>query len=158
MNPNPNHENRANEPVYRSSHSALLHGRPVTMSIAIMFTTVALGLTIRFAHIGLPPVIVKYGGSALWAAMIYWVCSTLLPSFSLLRCAVASGILAMSVEFLKLYNPPWLDAFRSTLPGILLLGRIFNPWDIVVYWIAILVAVGCELRARQHYFTSRSKQ
>jgi len=41
------------------------------------------------------------------------------------------------VEFLKLYHAPWLDAFRLTLPGILVLGRHFSLWDILAYWIAI---------------------
>jgi hypothetical protein len=93
---------------------------------------------------------VKYGGSALWAAMIYWVCSTLLPSWPLLWSAMISGILGTAIEFLKLYNPPWLDAFRSSLPGILLLGRIFNPWDIVVYWIAIALGVGLDFELRRN--------
>jgi hypothetical protein len=61
-----------------------------------------------------------------------------------------SGILGMVVEFLKLYNPPWLDTFRATLPGILLLGRIFNPWDIVVYWIAIVMVAGVDVKVRTH--------
>jgi hypothetical protein len=115
-----------------------------------MLITVVSGLTIRFAHLGLPASVVKYGGSALWAAMIYWVGSTLLPSWHPLWSALMSGILGTVVEFLKLYNPPWLDAIRSTLPGTLLLGRIFNPWDIVVYWIAIVFAAGWDVKMRQH--------
>ena len=59
------------------------------------------------------------------------------------------------MEFLKLYDPPWLDAFRSTLPGIVLLGRIFNPWDIVVYWIAIILSAGFDVKMRLNWFTSR---
>jgi hypothetical protein len=37
----------------------------------------------------------------------------------------------------KLYRVPWLDAFRLTLPGVILLGRYFSIRDIVAYWIAI---------------------
>ena len=54
-----------------------------------------------------------------------------------------------------MYDPPWLDAFRSTLPGIVLLGRIFNPWDIVVYWIAIILSAGFDVKMRLNWFTSR---
>jgi hypothetical protein len=128
----------------------LMQGRPTATSLSVMLITVVSGLTIRFAHLGLPTSMVKYGGSALWAAMIYWVCSTLLPSWRLLWSAMISGILGTAIEFLKLYNPPWLDAFRSTLPGILLLGRIFNPWDIVVYWIAIALGVGLDFELRRN--------
>lgn len=162
MNSNPNKEariiritqmNRSTDP----SHPALLHGRPATVSIAIMIITVVLGLAIRFAHLGLPAPAVKYGGSALWAAMIYWVCSTVRPSWSMLQCVLISGALATSVEFFKLYDPPWLDAFRSTLPGILLLGRIFNRWDIVVYWIAIVLSAGLDANMRLNWLTARLK-
>ncbi len=138
--------NRSTDP----RRSALVPGRPAATSIALMLITIVSGLTIRFAHLGLPGSVVKYGGSALWAAMIYWVCSTLFPSRHPAWSVVISGIVATFVEFLKLYNPPLLDAFRHTLPGIVLLGRIFNPWDIVVYWMAIVLAAGCDVKVRLH--------
>jgi hypothetical protein len=75
----------------------------------------------------------------LWALMIYWVISALLPSMHILSVALLSVILATAVEFFKLYHSPALDAFRLTIPGILLLGRIFSGWDIVAYWLAICV-------------------
>jgi len=43
---------------------------------------------------------------------------------------------------------PWLDAFRLTLPDILLLGRIFSGWDILVYWVAIGVGALLDARVR----------
>jgi hypothetical protein len=82
-------------------------------------------------------VVVKYGGSALWALMIYWIVSALLPSWPIPRLVVLAGIVATSVEFFKLLHSPGLDAFRVTLPGALLLGRFFSVWDIAVYWLAI---------------------
>jgi hypothetical protein len=102
-----------------------------------MFVTVAAGLTIRFAPLGLPPFIVKYGGSTLWALMFYWIVSALLPSWGVLADAVLAGVLATAVEFAKLYHSSMVDAFRLTLPGIVLLGRYFSVWDIVAYWIGI---------------------
>lgn len=114
----------------------------------MMSVSVAAGLAIRFAHLGLPPFVVKYGGSTLWALMIYWILSTLLPSWRLIPIAVLSGTLATAVEFAKLYHQPALDAFRLTLPGILLLGRIFSVWDIVAYWLAIAVVTAVDKRLR----------
>jgi hypothetical protein len=89
------------------------------------------------APLGLPPFIVKYGGSMMWALMIYWMVSALLARCRLLPVALISCAIAAAVEFLKLYHVPWLDAFRLTLPGILVLGRHFSLWDILAYWIAI---------------------
>jgi hypothetical protein len=106
-----------------------------------MFLTVIAGLAIRFAPLGLPHFIVKYGGSMLWALMIYWIVSTLLPARRLLTVALLAGAIATSVEFAKLCRTPALDAFRLTLPGILLLGRFFSVWDIVAYWLAIATGV-----------------
>ena len=113
--------------------------RPLMLTLALMAVTVAAGLTIRFAPLGLPSFIVKYGGSTMWALMAYWIVSTFLPSWRLLTVALLTGTLATAVEFVKLYHSPLLDAFRLTLPGIVLLGRIFSVWDIVAYWLAISV-------------------
>jgi hypothetical protein len=93
------------------------------------------------APLGLPPFIVKYGGSIMWALMIYWIISALFARWCLMSVALLSGAIAAAVEFLKLYHVPWLDAFRLTLPGILVLGRHFSLWDILAYWIAICLGV-----------------
>jgi hypothetical protein len=47
-----------------------------------------------------------------------------------------------------LYHSPELDAFRLTLPGILLLGRFFSAWDILAYWSAIAAGVLLDRRIR----------
>jgi hypothetical protein len=111
--------------------------RPLGLSLALMIGTVAAGLSIRFAPLGLTPYVVKYGGSMLWALMVYWVVSALLSSWSVPAAALLACAVSVGVEFAKLYHSPALDAFRRTLPGILLLGRYFSAWDIVAYCFAI---------------------
>jgi hypothetical protein len=101
--------------------------------------TIAAGISIRFARLGLAPFIVKYGGSMLWALMIYWFVSTLLPLRRFMSTALLSGTLCTAVEFFKLYHSPALNAFRLTLPGMLILGRTFSVWDLAAYWVAISV-------------------
>ena len=118
----------------------MTRARPICISLAVMLATIAAGLAVRFAPLGLPPFIVKYGGSTLWAVMIYWLLSTLLPLRRIIPITLGAGALATGVEFLKLYRSPPLDAFRHTLPGIILLGRYFSVWDILAYWLAIFVA------------------
>jgi hypothetical protein len=120
--------------------------RPIGISLAVMLATIAAGLAVRFAPLGLPPFIVKYGGSTLWAVMIYWLLSTLLPSWRIIRVVLLAGAVATAVEFLKLYHSPALNAFRLTLPGIILLGRYFSVWDIVAYWLAILVGALLDVK------------
>jgi Protein of unknown function (DUF2809) len=39
------------------------------------------------------------------------------------------------IEFLKLYQPPWLQAIRATLPGRLILATTFDWYNFPVYLI-----------------------
>ena len=123
--------------------------RPLALSLVLMFLTVVAGLAIRFVPLSLPPLVVKYGGSTLWALMIYWIVSALLPSWRFLAVALLTGVLTTAVEFFKLYHSPALDAFRHTLLGILLLGRFFSVWDLIAYWLAICVGVFVDQIIRQ---------
>jgi hypothetical protein len=45
------------------------------------------------------------------------------------------------VELFRLVHAPWLDAFRLTLAGALLLGRIFSPWNVLAYGVGIALAM-----------------
>ncbi len=141
------------KPIANSESAMHLQpSRPISLSVELMIVTMAAGLTIRFVPLGLSPIIVKYGGSMLWALMIYLVISTLLPSLRLLVSALISAALATAVELFKLHHAPALDAFRLTIPGVLLLGRVFSTWDIVAYWFAILIGVFLDRCAPLHQF------
>ena len=120
--------------------------RPVGVSAALMAVTVAAGVVLRFAHLGQPFFVRKYGGSAMWALAIYWVVSAVMvrrPQ-QVARAAAVSGAIGTAVEFLKLVHTPWLEWFRGTLPGILLLGRYFAWADILAYWVAIGLGAAIE--------------
>jgi hypothetical protein len=123
--------------------------RPPALTIALICGTISAGLTVRLVHLGLPPFVVKYGGSTLWALMIYWIVSTILASQRTVTVVLATGLVTTAVEFGKLLHTPALDSFRLTLPGMLLLGRIFSVWDIVAYWFAIAVGVEVDRLARR---------
>jgi hypothetical protein len=60
-----------------------------------------------------------------------------------------SGTIATGVEFFKLYHSPGMDAFRLTLPGMILLGRTFSVRDIVAYWVAICLAAWLDGSVRR---------
>jgi len=120
--------------------------RSLTLSLALMAATILAGLTVRFVPLRLPPFVIKYGGSMLWALMIYWLFSTLLRRQPVFLVALIAGVVATTVEFFKLYHSPAADAFRLTLPGILLLGRFFSAWDVFAYWLAIAIGACIDLR------------
>lgn len=127
-----------------------MRGRPLALSALLIVATIAAGLTIRLAPIGLPSVLAKYGGSLLWALMIYWIVSSVRPLWPLTRAVLVSSAIAVSVELFKLHHAPSLDAFRLTLGGKLLLGRVFSFWDLLAYEVAIIAGAFADhmIRAR----------
>lgn len=76
----------------------------------------------------------------LWGAMVFFALATLLPATRLLRVAAIAVMAAAAVEFSQLIEVEWLDQFRRTTVGSLLLGRTFTWWDIAAYWIGIAAA------------------
>ena len=129
--------------------------RPFLASALLTFGTIAAGLTLRLTHFNLPFVIVKYGGSMLWALMIYWIVSSVRPRWPLTQGALLSMAIATAVELFKLYHTPWLDAFRRTLPGTLLLGRVFAAWDLLAYAVAIFAGMLADRAMRSRYQIAR---
>jgi hypothetical protein len=122
--------------------------RRLALTVALLVGTMIAGLTVRFVPLGLPHPVVKYGGSTLWALMIYWAVSTLLPSWRVRTVALLAATLATAIELLKLFHSPALDAFRHTLAGVVLLGRFFSVWDLIAYWLAISVGALVDRRLR----------
>ena len=118
------------------------HRRWIYLCVAAL--TVLAGLSARFAPLGLPWVVMKYCGSALWAAMIYWVLALVWPKGRVATFAATAGMIATLAEFSRLYHVAWLDAFHASLPGAILLGRYFSVRNIVAYWLAILVTAALD--------------
>ena len=116
----------------------LLNRRRMTCA-AIASGILAAGLLWRFAPLHLPPFLFKYGGSMLWAAMVYWIVAALLPRLRPRAVGVLAGLIAAMVELTRLYHAPALDAFRSTLAGRLILGKFFSVRNIAAYWLAAFV-------------------
>jgi hypothetical protein len=94
--------------------------------------------------LGLSAFVVKYGGSLLWAAMVYFLVAMAVSPASRLSFALIAAAISIGVELLRLVHAPWLDAFRLTLPGALLLGRIFSLWNMIAYGVGIVLAMGLD--------------
>jgi hypothetical protein len=121
----------------------------VVARVSLLVTIIILGLALRRFGLGLgiPALIVKYGGSILWGAMVFFLVAIGRPRFSRPRIAGISAVIAVCVELFRLLHTPWLDDFRLTLAGALLIGRIFSVWDILAYGAGILLAVGLDRAA-----------
>jgi Protein of unknown function (DUF2809) len=118
-------------------------GRRSTFA-AVAAGLIAAGLIWRLALLGLPFFFYKYGGSAIWGAMVYCVVAALFPSRRPVDIALIAAAVAILSELFRLYHTPGLDAFRATLFGALLLGRTFLIWNIVAYLVAIAAATGID--------------
>ncbi|TYO62367.1 DUF2809 domain-containing protein [Bradyrhizobium hipponense] len=119
---------------------------PLQISVtraALALIVIACGLGLRWYGfpLGLPAFIVKYGGSLLWATMVFLLLGVLLPRLSRAQIAAIAVVIAAMLEFSRLVHTPWLDAFRLTTAGALLLGRIFSLWNLLAYAIGIVFGV-----------------
>lgn len=97
---------------------SLVRDRPLGLSLMLILITIMVGDSIRFAKLGLPFYVVKYGGSMLWALSMYWIITAARPSWRIAPAVSFSGSIATAIEFFKLYRSPELDAFRRTIISI----------------------------------------
>jgi hypothetical protein len=110
----------------------------------IAIACIALGLLVRWPGLSLPREVAKYGGSILWAAMVYFLLRAIVLRWSIVVSGVVAAVLVALGEATQLISIPWFDALRATTLGHLIFGRTFAMEDIVAYWIGILLAAAGE--------------
>jgi Protein of unknown function (DUF2809) len=102
--------------------------------LANILAIVPLGYIIRFSH-SLPEYFHDAGGSI--AYQTFWILLVLFiyPPANRRLTAIWVCVGSCAIEFLQLYQPPWLQAIRATLPGRLVLGTSFAWSDFPAYFI-----------------------
>ena len=120
-------------------------GRLVFLSLAAGL--VAAGLVLRLIHWGLPLWAHHFGGGFLWGAMVYALVAALRPAgWRTLACLLLAMTVIVAVESFRLVHGPGLDAFRATLAGQLLLGRVFSAWNMGVDALGAAAIAGLTAR------------
>jgi hypothetical protein len=114
---------------------------PVRVCLCLSIMISGLALRGFGLGLGLPAFFVKYGGSVLWGTMVFFLVAIAASNLSRRMIALISALIAVGVELFRLVHTPWLDAFRLTLAGALLLGRIFQPWDMLAYGVGIVLGL-----------------
>jgi len=119
--------------------------------VALAIATIVLGLAVHWHGASLGPVVRDVIGDALWAAMMFWWVSALLPDLRLGARGAVALCICFAVEVGQRYHSPTLDALRDTTAGHLVLGSGFDPRDLVSYTVGVCAAmlVGYGL-ARRH--------
>jgi len=93
-----------------------------------VIVVIALGLLSRRI-----PVIPQWVGDVLWALMVYLLARAILISAPLKQVVFISLVFCFAIEFSQLYQAPWINNIRRTLPGKLILGQGFLWSDLLAY-------------------------
>jgi hypothetical protein len=110
--------------------------------LAAACVVIGVGLVWRLAPLGLPPFWFKYGGGVLWGAMVLLIVGGLRHGSKLQWTTPLYALaIAITAELIRLFHEPHFDAFRHTLAGALLFGRVFNVRNIVAYAVDIVAAL-----------------
>jgi hypothetical protein len=102
-----------------------------------MVLAIGLGLLLRSGGTPFPSAVVKYGGVALWAVVVFLGLGFILARTATITIACAAVCISWGVEFLQLYHAPWIDVIRSTRLGLLVLGSTFHSPDLMAYCLGV---------------------
>ena len=94
---------------------------------------IALGLASRRGYSPFSAALGNYPGDALWAWVVLLCVAWVRPAITRPRLVVWSLGIAFAIEFLQLYQAPWMQALRANKLAYLVLGNGFDPWDLVAY-------------------------
>ncbi len=118
--------------------------RSPALYLGVLGATIGLGLATRQFPSAFPLFVARYGGDALWAAMILWLAAVLRPTAATHSLALLALGISFGVELSQLYRAPWIDAIRATRPGALVLGQGFLWGDLVSYSGGVLLAAALD--------------
>jgi len=111
---------------------------------ALAIGTIVAGLAVHLGGVPMSPVVRDVVGDALWAAMLTWWVSALVPRMALGARAALALAACCAVEVSQLYHAPALDAVRATRFGHLVLGSGFDPRDFAAYALGVFAASALE--------------
>lgn len=115
----------------------------------LVLLTMAGGLLLRSRYVSLPAGVVKYGGDALWALLVFLFLGWAFQRMTVCRIALMAWAFAWAIEFSQLYHAPWIDSIRAIRLGHLILGSTFNWPDLPSYLAGILVGVWIDCGVRR---------
>jgi hypothetical protein len=128
--------------------------RPALLGLAVL--VLLLGLASRSKSMPWPPFFAAYAGDTLWALLVFLLLRFVAPARPVLHVAGAALAFSFAVEFSQLYQAPWLNAVRRTLPGRLVLGAGFLWSDLVCYTAGVLAGLGLDSAVRRRAATPAS--
>jgi hypothetical protein len=113
--------------------------------LALALGTIVIGLVVHLRGAMLGRGLRDILGDALWASMIVWWVSVLVPRARPGVRYVTAYVICVLVEVSQAYQTPTLDALRASAIGQLVLGSGFDPRDFVAYAIGVAVAAVIDM-------------
>ena len=113
--------------------------------IAILaLLVIAVGLASRRGLVQFPAVLGNYPGDALWAWVVLLCVAWVRPAITRGRLVGVSLVVAFAIEFLQLYQAPWIQALRANKLAYLVLGNGFDPLDLLAYVVGIALGAAVD--------------
>ncbi|MEO7098892.1 MAG: DUF2809 domain-containing protein [Luteolibacter sp.] len=104
-----------------------------------MLGVMALGLVSRRIPGLFPTAFGKYPGDVLWTLMVFLGWAIVFPKSPTVKIMLLALVTSFAVEFAKFHHAPWLENFRNTTFGHLVLGYTFSWGNLVAYTIGAAV-------------------
>jgi hypothetical protein len=131
-----------------------LRCKPYRLALLVgMVCIIPLGYFVRFSKGLHAPLLQDIGGSLAYQILLMFGVAFLFPRLSLMRCAIGVFAFSCAVEFLQLWQAPFILAVRATWPGRLILGNTFIWADFPPYALGCLLG-GLLLRSLRRRFKS----
>ena len=105
---------------------------------------IAIGLASRRGLVPFPAVLGNYPGDALWAWVVLLCVAWVRPAITRGRLEGVSLVVAFAIEFLQLYQAPWMQALRANKLAYLVLGNGFDPLDLLAYVVGIALGAAVD--------------
>ncbi len=96
----------------------------------------------------------NHPGDVLWTLMVYLGWGLLFPKWPVWKIGLLALVTSYGVEFAKLNHTPWLENFRNTTFGRLVLGYAFSWGNLVAYTIGACIGVAVEWWLSRQRLTS----
>ena len=122
--------------------STAFHRSRIWLSLLIVLV-IAVGLASRRGYVPFPAALQNYPGDALWAWVVLLCVAWMRPAITRSQLVVWSLVIAFAIEFLQLYQAPWIQAVRANKLAYLVLGNGFDPLDLLAY--AVGIAIGAAV-------------
>ena len=112
--------------------------------VILALLVIAVGLASRRGLVQFPAVLGNYPGDALWAWVVLLCVAWVRPAITRGRLVGVSLVVAFAIEFLQLYQAPWMQALRANKLAYLVLGNGFDPLDLLAYVVGIALGAAVD--------------